>query len=232
MHEMRDKSLGAEAIAVTGRFPSRKLEEPTPAQTTVEEAEEVDVRRLIHSLAWAIRYAVRQQEETERMRRLALMDELTGLYNRRGFILLSKQQLKLARRTNRNVLAVFVDVNGLKRINDTYGHVEGDRVLKHTANVLRKSVRDSDILGRVGGDEFMILAQEASVHSQHRITARLERNLKAHNEQLDQGRCALSLSFGFSPVGCRSSIEDLMMQADRDMYGRKRSLQSRFAATG
>ena len=183
-----------------------------------------EVEHLRDLLAWTLRYAVQQQRETERLRRLALTDDLTGLYNRRGFLLLAKQQLKVARRTRQNVLMVFVDVNGLKHVNDSYGHSEGDRILKETAEVLLSSVRDSDIVARVGGDEFVILAQETSAHGERRLASRLKECLKVRNQNQSS---ALSLSFGFSIFKSRtSSLEDLMSRADLDMYRRKRSRRS------
>jgi len=190
-------------------------------------AKGLSIQRLTHLLVWAIRYAMQQKEEAAAMRKLALIDELTGLYNRRGFLVLARQQLKHIQRTNRHTLLVFADVDGLKRINDAYGHCEGDRVLKETASVLRKTFRDSDIIARLGGDEFVILAQDAPGNSEQNITARLQKTLRAHNERQRRGRDPLSLSFGFSPFNCySSSIENHMIHADRDMYYQKRTYQS------
>ena len=93
---------------------------------------------------------------------LALTDELTGLYNRRGFICLSEVQLKLARRSGCDMVLFFIDVDGLKQINDSFGHSEGDNALIRTAEVLRMTFRESDVLARIGGDEFGALAIEAS----------------------------------------------------------------------
>jgi two-component system, cell cycle response regulator len=208
-------------MVVNSALRSRKSKGPMNVSTATAQG----VERLSHLLAWTIRFAIQQQKETDKMRRLALTDELTGLYNRRGFLLLAKQQLKLARRAGRNILVVFVDVNGLKRFNDTFGHSEGDCVLEATATVLRGSVRDSDIVARVGGDEFVILAHEVAEGSERSIASRLTTRLRAHNERM-KGRCPLSLSYGFSAFSCRYSIEDLMTQADRDMYRRKQACQS------
>jgi len=153
---------------------------------------------------------------------LALTDELTRLYNRRGFLSLAERQLKLGRRSGREILLFFIDVDGLKRINDSFGHSEGDLALTHTAEVLGKTFRDSDVFSRLGGDEFAALAIEASGHSEGTITARLRQNLETVNT--NESRYLLSLSLGVVRFDPRttSSIAELMLQADRAMYEAKR----------
>jgi diguanylate cyclase (GGDEF)-like protein len=187
-------------------------------------ANDVEVQRLTHLLAWAIQYAKKQKQRAVQMRKLALLDELTGLYNRRGFQVLAKQHLKLARRTQCRSFIVFADVNGLKQINDTGGHAEGDHILKETAAVLRDSVRESDIVARLGGDEFVILARDIPDSSSTPISTRLQENLRAHNEQNRKGQAPLSIAFGFLSFGCETlSIEDLLILADQVMYRHKRA---------
>jgi len=185
---------------------------------------DVEVQRLSHLLAWAIQYARKQKQRAAQMRKLALLDELTGLYNRRGFQTLAKQHLKLTRRTHCRSFLVFADVNGLKQINDGCGHSEGDHVLKETAAILRESVRESDIVARLGGDEFVILARDTPDQNGSAISARLQENLKLHNEQKRKGQPPLSIAFGFLSFGCETlSIEDLLILADQVMYRHKRA---------
>ena len=86
---------------------------------------------------------------------MSLHDELTGLYNRRGFITLAEQQLKIADRMKTSILLLFGDLDGMKFINDTFGHQEGNQALIDTTNILKDTFRGSDILARVGGDEFL-----------------------------------------------------------------------------
>ena len=195
-----------------------------PRRADSARGHELQVHHLTRLLACAIHFAALQQEEMKRMSRLALTDELTGLYNRRGFLFLAKQQLKIARRNDQGVILIFADVNGLKQINDTWGHAEGDRILREAADVLRQSIRDSDILARVGGDEFVILASDAGGNADRRITLRLNRIVRALSGRRTHARGSLSLSFGFSRLsgGDTRSIKDLMKQADQDMYRRKR----------
>jgi GGDEF domain-containing protein len=108
----------------------------------------------------------------DRLRSFALTDDLTGLYNRRGFLILGLQNLKLASRTGYSLLLFFVDIDQFKRVNDCLGHLEGDAFLICCAEVLKSTFRDSDIIARIGGDEFVILAQE---RAENKILFPLER---------------------------------------------------------
>jgi two-component system cell cycle response regulator len=170
----------------------------------------------------AIRYAIERQRIDE-LRSLALCDELTGLLNARGFALLAEQQLRLAQRARMGLLLGFLDLDGLKRINDTYGHLEGNRALGQAATILRECLRNSDIIGRLGGDEFAVLAVEASSEGRGALISRLERALEAHNA-CRQHSYRLWFSIGlaaydpFNPC----SLEELVAQADQQMYAVKK----------
>jgi two-component system cell cycle response regulator len=156
------------------------------------------------------------------LRRLAVVDELTGLYNRRGFLNLAKQHLKLARRAGQGFWIVLCDVDGLKYINDTFGHQEGDRALMTTAEILRKTFRESDILARLGGDEFTALAIHAADDSAPTMMARLHGHLEYANAQNGE-RYTLALSVGlarFDPAA-PTSLEDVMSRADEALYADK-----------
>jgi len=177
-------------------------------------------------LTRAVRCAMKQYVLQSELGSLALTDELTGLYNRRGFLALAERQLKLGRRSARGILLVFIDVDGMKQINDTFGHAEGDRTLIRAGGVLEKTFRESDVVARFGGDEFAVLAIEASQHNQEMIAARLRENLRQMNEE-DSGP-AVSLSWGVARFDPRSktSIGQLMAQADQAMYDHKRCQSS------
>jgi diguanylate cyclase (GGDEF)-like protein/PAS domain S-box-containing protein len=163
-----------------------------------------------------------RMEET--LRTLAFLDELTGLYNRRGFLTLAEQQLKTADRAKRKMLLLFADFDHLKHINDTLGHTQGDLALIEVADVLRDKFRESDIIARIGGDEFVVLATETGEASADAITARLQENLKAINAR-EGRRYKLSLSMGIAHYDFEQpcSIEALLARADRAMYERKQS---------
>ena len=164
----------------------------------------------------------------EQLRTLSLTDELTGLLNRRGLLTMGEHQLKVARRTRRRLLVIYADLDNMKRINDKFGHMEGDAALIEAADVLREVFRESDIIGRIGGDEFVILAvdsdgvpPEALINRVHQrcILANLRR---AHPYVLAMS--AGSTEFDpDEPV----SLEELISGADRIMYTQKQSRQKR-----
>jgi len=172
----------------------------------------------------AIEMALYRHQTQMTLRSLALADELTGLYNRRGFLTLANQHLKFARRTKRGCSLLFIDVDHLKQINDTFGHREGDHALITTAKILRQTFRESDVIARLGGDEFAVLAIHSDDDSTRVITARLQEHVKEYNARRDH-RYEVVLSVGavrFDPMRT-SSIEDLMISADEALYGHKRS---------
>ncbi|MBD0369455.1 MAG: PAS domain S-box protein [Pyrinomonadaceae bacterium] len=169
----------------------------------------------------------KRTEET--LRSLSLLDDLTGLYNRRGFLALAEQQVRLTQRTGHGFTLVFADLDGLKKLNDTYGHKAGDEALRSVAEILKKSFRESDIIARLGGDEFTILALEDSELAAERVvTARLWENLESYNQQ-ETRPFDLSLSVGvvhFNPE-INTSIEELIAQADKAMYRDKQAKRAK-----
>lgn len=165
----------------------------------------------------------RIKESEEKYRALALIDELTGLHNRRGFFFLAEQQLKISNRTKKGMLLLFADLDDVKSINDTLGHHEGDRALIATANILKNTFRRSDIIARIGGDEFAILALETSEAVTELLSKRLQENLNSYNVEEARGY-KLSLSIGFARYDYESPIalEELLIKADTNMYDKKR----------
>src|SRR6266481_6402629 len=179
-------------------------------------------RQVSELLMRAVRCAAKQYMLQAELGNLALTDELTGLYNRRGFMAIAERQLKLGRRSNRGMLLFVMDVDRLKQINDSFGHSEGDCALKRTAQALEMTFRDSDVIARLGGDEFAVLAIEASGHSEATIRTRLYEDLKSISA--GESSCEISLSLGvarFDPSN-RMSIGELMVKADQAMYEQKR----------
>jgi diguanylate cyclase (GGDEF)-like protein/PAS domain S-box-containing protein len=165
-----------------------------------------------------------QKRAQEELRALSLIDDLTGLYNRRGFLTLARQQLKMADRMHRGIFLLFADLDDLKDINDNYGHSEGDRALQAVAANLKDTFREPDILARIGGDEFVVLAIEGtSAANAEVLNARFTNNLSNYNKK-NRHPYPLSVSQGVvRHVPERlTSIEELMAQADRLMYEKKR----------
>lgn len=172
-----------------------------------------------HPAVWS---AVKQALLDRELRYLALTDDLTCLYNRRGFFAAATQQLRYARRNAQSMLLFFCDLDHFKNINDQHGHREGDQALVRTADALSEVFRDSDITARIGGDEFAILALENVSQTQDVIIRRLEDCLKKSNAK--EPRYELSLSVGMARYDPRLGISlgDLLAQADSAMYDEKR----------
>jgi len=163
-----------------------------------------------------------QKRAEDDLKALVLVDELTGLPNRRAFITLSEQALKLAMRLERDVLMIFIDVDHLKYINDTYGHLAGDRALIDTARVLRESCREADIIARLGGDEFVALLTVDSAQTAEIVCDRIQARVNAHNKEVDRGY-ELSLSVGATRTKAEGTmLADLLAQADTALYEQKR----------
>jgi diguanylate cyclase (GGDEF)-like protein/PAS domain S-box-containing protein len=156
---------------------------------------------------------------------LSLIDDLTGLYNRRGFLTLAKQQLRIAGRTKKNLLAIYADIDQLKQINDSFGHRVGSLALIETANILKETFRSSDIIARIGGDEFVVLAIETSKSGEKSIASRFQQNLDLHNSKRNRPyNYSLSISIGISRYNPKDpcSLDELVDRADRLMYKEKR----------
>jgi diguanylate cyclase (GGDEF)-like protein len=186
------------------------------------------LRVAAHPAVWS---AVRQALLDRELRYLALTDDLTCLYNRRGFFAAATQQLKMAQRNAQGLLLLFCDVNNLKKINDNHGHREGDLALIRVADALEQSFRGSDILSRLGGDEFVVLASETTVQTQEVILRRLQKNLR--KASAGESRYELSLCVGVARFDPKHPITlgELMVQADKAMYEKKRRAQRAYEAS-
>ena len=179
----------------------------------------------------------RQAEENlelalREVQEMSLVDHLTGLKNRRGFLTLAEQQLKVADRTQEEITLVFVDLDNMKSINDALGHNVGDKALIEAANVLRETFRESDIVARLGGDEFAVLAIDVSADAPFSVE-RIAETLRAHNAR--EGRSyELQMSVGIAAYESESkcSIEELLRRADELMYVDKRKKHGSRIACG
>ncbi len=165
-----------------------------------------------------------QKKLEDMLREAAVTDALTGLFNRRGFLTLAQQQLSVAARNRRKMILLFLDLNDMKEINDRFGHKEGDQALIDTANLLKKTFRQSDIIARMGGDEFAVLLTEPSERDiVNVIFDHIQHNLASHNEE-GRRRYRLSFSMGtayYDPeLPC--SVDDLLTSADKMMYEEKK----------
>lgn len=180
---------------------------------------EINRSLLVRSMCYAIeRHRLKTQLETT-----SLLDELCGLHNRRGFLILGKQQMRNAQRLGGAITLLFIDVDGMKRVNDRFGHQEGDLALRDTAEIMRRTFRQSDILARIGGDEFIVMASLPPGVSTDVLISRLHMHLDSC-QRAHQRSYTLSLSVGAEThaVSTETSLEELLAQADKRMYEQKR----------
>jgi len=159
----------------------------------------------------------------KKLERLSFIDELTGLYNRRAFLAFAEQQRNISIRTKRNFLLFFFDMDGLKEINDRYGHKEGDIAIKCVAEILKSSFRTSDIIARIGGDEFVVIAIDTSLEHAGAMIKKLKENTKKVNEK-ESKPYYISLTFGVAEFDFQEGldIQTLINEADEQLYIKKK----------
>jgi diguanylate cyclase (GGDEF)-like protein len=174
-------------------------------------------------LARSVLYAIERQRQRAALQARTIVDDLTGLYNRRGFFTLGEQTLSLMRRKGRELVVVFADLDGLKRVNDTYGHERGDDLIRRAASLLRSTFRDSDIVARIGGDEFAVVANETEQGSENSITERLRAAVAAQNASLaPENHLSISIGAVRHSVVVEVDLAELLARADSEMYVDKR----------
>ncbi len=157
---------------------------------------------------------------------LSLTDDLTSLYNRRGFLMLAKRHLNIirARPTGKGVYLIFADIDGLKQINDQFGHDQGSLAISKISEILAGNFRASDVISRLGGDEFVVLVTDADEESQEIVLKRLQTKIENYNAERNHP-FDLSISIGVTTISIDNSIsiEELIVEADKAMYENKRS---------
>lgn len=157
----------------------------------------------------------------EEARMLSLVDELTGLYNRRGLFTLGEKSRNLALRNNTDQFLLYIDADGLKRLNDTHGHSAGDEFLRSLAQVIKNTYRKSDIIARLGGDEFCVLGTVTG--NIETIIPRFENRIAEFNSKHIDPRFRLRISCGVCPwpADSNATLEEILERADKAMYERK-----------
>lgn len=174
----------------------------------------------------AISRDITQKKHTEaELRQLSLTDELTGLYNRRGFLALAEHQLRLAanKKNGNKLLVIYIDLDELKYINDTFGHDEGSNAIISTAKLLKESFRQTDLIARFGGDEFVVMANETSEENTGMILGRMQVIFEKYN-LLRRHPFELLFSYGVAKFESHDpvKIEELLKKADENMYIHKK----------
>lgn len=171
-----------------------------------------------------IRYSIERKYLIENLRALSFTDELTGLYNRRGFITLATQQIEISLRTMQGFVLYVMDVDYFKQINDQYGHQMGDQALIEVAQLMRKSFRHYDIIGRIGGDEFAVIALNIPEDMEKKLKEKMELLIEERNKntlELPAFPYVLSVSIGsvyYRPTTDILAFEDLFRLADEALY--------------
>ncbi len=165
----------------------------------------------------------------DEMHRIASTDELTGIHNRRHFITMAKTEISRSARFGHSVSLIIFDIDHFKEINDRYGHLEGDKALSHVVDIIKMEIRDIDIFGRFGGEEFVILLPETVIESAHKLAFRLCRVLAQSRVVLLNNDVSITASFGVSgrEVKSPSDLEILLRDADEALYRAKNSGRNR-----
>ncbi len=176
----------------------------------------------------AIHHAIERHHLYRKLAGAALNDELTGLFNRRGFLTLAEQMFKSAKRLAQGAFLLYADLDGMKGVNDNLGHREGDRMLRDTADILRGTFRDADVLARLGGDEFAVFGLQETHFETMGPKERLLQGVEAFNAA-NRRPYTLSLSVGMAclDVDCARCLDDLLGRADARMYEEKRTRSGR-----
>jgi len=180
-----------------------------------------DRERLIEEISALRGKVARLQERVEQLDQLAHQDSLINLPNRRGFMRELERLIARVERYGVKGAMLFVDVDGLKIINDTFGHRAGDEALIQVANMLAKGVRHSDVVARIGGDEFGILLENSDDDAAHETAARLIEQISSCEFMHDGEALPLGVAIGVGMIGALDTAEAVMERADEAMYARK-----------
>ena len=215
---------------------SRPADEDLALEAVRAGAQDVVLKPFLSAegLARTIRCAIERQRVVASLRGLSLTDELTGLFNRRGFTTVAQGHLRLASRTGNRFVLFFIDLDGLKTINDRHGHAEGDLAIVRVAEVLRTTFRQSDVVARFGGDEFVVLALDGAGDpvGTADLVGTIERRLAAavaEENVSGRGRVPIAFSVGTIPFDGQQGepLGVLLAKADRALYAEKRARAGR-----
>ena len=198
-----------------------RLDSYTPGTFSAEDAQR------LQPLANAAAIALENARLFGEVQRLAITDGLTGTYNRRHFFELAERELERARRYGQTVFAIMLDIDHFKQVNDTYGHAVGDQVLRVVAERCRESIRDIDILGRYGGEEFAIILPATDLPGAHSVAERLRRSIADVPIPTERDDVTITISLGVASNA--QDVAALVNRADAAMYAAKQAGRNRVA---
>jgi diguanylate cyclase (GGDEF)-like protein len=198
-----------------------------PFGYVVKPFQQVELRCVIEVALNRYQMEADMRESKENFKRLSTIDELTGLPNRRGFAELAEQQLKVAHRYSQPLVLCFADLDGLKVINDNLGHAIGDLAIRAGAGVLRDTFRGADIVARLAGDEFAVLAIASSESALDTALVRLAQNLAKFNAGgTHPFKLDMSIGLAHHDAALDHNLDDLLTRADQAMYAQKQYKRS------
>lgn len=190
----------------------------------------IDKDKKLTGVVHVVRDISRRVKAEEELRTLSFNDQLTGLYNRRGFYAMAEQQINVAQRSKQGLFLLFADLDGLKEINDTHGHQQGCQALTSTANILNDCFRKCDIISRIGGDEFVVLSVKNSKMNKKTILERLQSKIDFFNASGNsEFRLSLSTGIVYRQYGSNISLDELLSEADMLMYQNKSAKKAAIA---
>lgn len=196
----------------------------TPIWVSIYAKAQCDDKGRVKWIDGVIEDITERKHKEEQLRALSLVDDLTGLYNRRGFMTLAEHQLKIASRKKKGVILLFTDLDNLKEINDEFGHSIGDRALLEITDILKTTFRRSDIIARIGGDEFVVLTSEAGATRAKDLYIRLQKSLDSFNKKTKLPLILeLSIDWSYYDPDKPQTIYKLLSTADQSMYRHKQS---------
>ena len=187
-----------------------------------------DDKNLLVSFAATATAAIRNAQLHAKVQWMAITDPLTGLYNRRGLFTFGEREVERYHRFGHPLASIMLDIDNFKVVNDTYTHASGDQVLRELANTCRHNLRDLDIIGRYGGEEFVILLPEADIPKANQIAERLRHQVEITPVPLPQNLINVTISLGVAPASKETpNLITLIERADRAMYIAKQTGRNR-----
>jgi two-component system, cell cycle response regulator len=220
LHRLRERFAFVPVVLLTA------VEDPDIEATALKEGAQDFLGKdelTARTLRRVVRYAMERHHRQQDLMRLSTRDELTGLFNRRGFLAAAEPLARAAERANRTFLVFFADLDGLKAINDTHGHQVGDEAIRDAAWILTHSFRSADLIARIGGDEFAIFAPDAPPETIEIMIRRVSKWQAERNAEPDRPyQVSLSLGGVAWTASEPRTLEMMLSEADMAAYAAKR----------